>query len=100
MAVIGEFEMLGLICKLFEYFKITALLYITLVETILILIESFGCMLLMTRFVLLLNYTLLHTLLFLPPPSWTTRLQRHFAYLKNKTSPPRGFQKKSAASVC
>ena len=33
MAFIGEFEMLGLICKIFEYFENTGDLYSTLVKT-------------------------------------------------------------------
>ena len=33
MAVIGQFELLGRICKIFEYFKITGCLCITLTET-------------------------------------------------------------------
>ena len=33
MAVIGQFELLGRICKIFEYFKITGHFNITLIET-------------------------------------------------------------------
>ena len=37
MAVIGQFYLFGLICKIVEYLKITGPLYISLVETTLVI---------------------------------------------------------------